>query len=51
MKARVPAGQLLVYKVGDGWDPLCRFLDRPVPDTPFPRTNSKDEFFANLSNG
>ena len=51
VKARVPAGQLLVYNVGDGWDPLCRFLERPVPDTPFPRTNTKDEFFANLSNG
>ena len=21
---------------GCGWEPLCRFLDRPVPDTPFP---------------
>lgn len=23
---------------GDGWGPLCRFLDRPEPDVPFPRT-------------
>ncbi len=29
---------LLVMNVfeGDGWEQLCRFLDRPVPDVPFP---------------
>lgn len=36
--------RLLVYHLGDGWEPLCRFLDRPVPDTPFPRSNSTAEF-------
>lgn len=24
---------------GDGWEKLCRFLGRPVPDMPFPREN------------
>lgn len=24
------------YFDGDGWDSLCTFLNRPVPDTPFP---------------
>ncbi len=24
---------------GDGWDRLCPFLDRPVPDQPFPHVN------------
>ncbi len=24
---------------GDGWDKLCAFLDKPVPDSPFPITN------------
>ena len=24
---------------GEGWDKLCRFLERPVPDIPFPKTN------------
>jgi hypothetical protein len=42
--ASVPAEDLLVYDVGDGWQPLCDFLGRPVPDTPFPRTNSTAEF-------
>ena len=36
--------RLLVYHLGDGWEPLCRFLDTPVPDTPFPRSNSTAEF-------
>ena len=28
--------KLLVFDVRVGWEPLCRFLDVPVPDTPFP---------------
>jgi hypothetical protein len=32
---------LLVMDItrGDGWDTLCPFLGRPVPATPFPRSN------------
>ena len=35
--------RLLVFKVQDGWAPLCKFLDLPVPDIPFPHVNTKDE--------
>jgi sulfotransferase family protein len=42
--AAIPPERLLVYNVGDGWEPLCRFLDCPVPDTPFPRANSTADF-------
>jgi hypothetical protein len=35
----IPASRLLVYRAGDGWEPLCRFLDLPVPDEPFPHLN------------
>jgi len=42
--ASVPPGELLVFEVGDGWEPLCEFLGLPVPDAPFPRTNSTAEF-------
>lgn len=33
--------ELLILDIcgGDGWDPLCEFLGRPVPDLPFPREN------------
>jgi hypothetical protein len=46
VEAALPPERLLVFKLGDGWEPLCRFLGRPVPDIPFPRTNSADEFAA-----
>ena len=39
VKAYVPADRLLVFDVRDGWDPLCEFLDQPVPDIPFPNVN------------
>ena len=42
--ASVPADELLVFDVADGWEPLCTFLGVPVPETPFPRTNSTAEF-------
>ncbi|MCC6313356.1 MAG: sulfotransferase family protein [Thermomicrobiales bacterium] len=36
--------RLLVYNVGEGWEPLCRFLGVPVPDEPFPHLNDAAEF-------
>jgi sulfotransferase family protein len=42
--ASVPADELLVYDVAEGWPPLCDFLGAPVPDEPFPRLNSTAEF-------
>lgn len=35
--------RLLVYQVSDGWEPLCEFLDAPVPNMAFPRINSRNE--------
>ncbi len=39
----VPADKLLVYRAGDGWEPLCAFLGVPVPPEPYPRVNSREE--------
>ena len=44
VKATIPPERLLVYDVAQGWEPLCEFLHCPVPDEPFPRTNTTDEF-------
>lgn len=44
VKRNVPAEQLLVYEVKEGWEPLCRFLGVPVPDEPFPRLNDSGSF-------
>lgn len=41
----VPAENLLEYKMGEGWGPLCEFLEVPVPEgLKFPRTNDTDGF-------
>ena len=37
----VPKDQLLVFDVREGWEPLCTFLDLPIPDIPFPNVNDK----------
>lgn len=42
--AAVPEDRLLVFRVEDGWEPLCEFLGRPVPDTPFPHHNEAGRF-------
>ena len=44
VQAAFDENRLLTYQLGDGWGPLCRFLDKPVPDRPFPRSNSTAEF-------
>lgn len=44
VRASVPPEQLLVYKVEQGWGPLCDALGLPVPDTPFPNVNDSMEF-------
>lgn len=48
LKEVVPPERLIFYDVKDGWEPLCKALDLPVPkDEPFPRINDGkaiDEF-------
>ncbi len=43
----VPADRLLVYRVTEGWSPLCDFLGVPVPDDEFPNVNDR-EFFRSV---
>ena len=43
--ATIPAHQLLIFEVKEGWGPLCTFLDISVPDEPFPRSNDREEFW------
>jgi hypothetical protein len=40
----VPPERLLIYEAGQGWEPLCRFLGVAVPEAPYPRMNSTDDF-------
>ncbi len=41
--AAIPPERLLVYDVREGWASLCAFLGVPVPETPFPKTNTREE--------
>lgn len=44
VKRNVPEEKLLVYSVKEGWEPLCKFLNVPIPDQPFPHTNDSQSF-------
>lgn len=44
IKEMVPPSNLLVYKVSEGWEPLCRFLGQPVPPQPYPMGNRVSVF-------
>ncbi|PPK71225.1 sulfotransferase [Actinokineospora auranticolor] len=46
VRAGVPADRLLTYQVGQGWEPLCEFLEVPVPAEPFPHLNDTASFQA-----
>lgn len=39
IRAAVPKERLLEYELGSGWEPLCNFLGKPIPDVPFPHWN------------
>lgn len=40
----IPASRLLVYQSGDGWEPICKFLEVPEPDDEFPHLNDTAEY-------
>lgn len=48
VKAHVDPSRLLEFGPEMGWQPLSRFLNVPVPASPFPRSNSRKEFFENF---
>jgi len=41
--AECPSDKLLVFEVSQGWAPLCTFLEKPIPDVPFPHLNDSAE--------
>jgi len=49
VKRTVPANKLLIHQASEGWEPICKFLGKPVPDEPYPHVNDtaamKAEFF------
>lgn len=41
VRKTIPAHRLLDWRATDGWEPICRALGLPVPETPFPWTNRR----------
>lgn len=44
VKRVIPASHLYVMELGSGWEGLCKFLGKDIPNEPYPRTNSSKEF-------
>jgi Sulfotransferase domain len=44
VKRTVPAERLLIWSPTEGWEPLCEFLEVPVPATPVPHVNDSKSF-------
>ncbi len=40
----IPKDRLLVFQPSDGWEPLCGFLGVRVPDAPYPKVNTTEDF-------
>jgi Sulfotransferase domain len=51
VKAAVPAERLLVWNPKEGWEPLCEFLEVPVPSEPLPRLNDTTSFREGIIGG
>ena len=39
LQQEAPKDKLLVFDVKEGWEPLCKFLEKDIPDKPFPWRN------------
>ncbi len=48
VKAAVPADKLLIFRVDQGWAPLCAFLGVPQPAGDFPNVNDRAQFKKTL---
>jgi len=46
----LPKERSLVYEVKSGWEPLCNFLNVPIPSEPFPKSNTREQFKKNVAN-
>lgn len=41
VRKTVPAERLLEFDVKQGWEPLCKFLGKPIPSQPFPHVKDR----------
>jgi len=48
VQAHFSSDRLLTYQLGDGWEPLCSFVGKPIPDIHFPKNNSTEQFRGHI---
>jgi hypothetical protein len=48
VKREVPKERLVVWSADQGWGPICAGLGVPVPDEPFPKSNTREEFIKRI---
>jgi len=44
VRESIPQRRLLEWNAKEGWEPLCRALEKAVPDQPFPWRNKKEDW-------
>jgi Sulfotransferase domain len=49
VRASVPRERLLEWQASDGWGPICQALGVAVPDEPFPRSNTREDWLARFA--
>ena len=49
VKKTISADKLLIYRINEGWAPLCEFLNVEKPETPFPKVNDTAEMLRNFA--
>jgi hypothetical protein len=50
VKKTIPNDRLLIYRVNEGWGPLCEFLDVDIPESiPFPKVNDTAEMLRKFA--
>ncbi len=48
IKAEIKPERLLIYKVQDGWEPLCNFLGKEIPQEEFPHLNKSGAVYEDI---
>lgn len=44
VRRAVPPDRLLEWRAAEGWPPICRALNLPIPDLPFPWLNRREDW-------
>jgi hypothetical protein len=49
VKKKIGKRRLLVIDHSEGWKPLCKFLKKPIPNVPYPRVNTKQDWMDKIN--